>query len=344
ESVTTINSPRCGVWSNYGLLLMLQGKLHQAIEILDALYGRILCQQIETGRRFHKGLPLFHISQCYRDLGQMVHAKRYMMLTLCEDAVSQQGNLNLRSSGSYGQLAWVYGLSDGQIHGYATKANSVYEQNAAKAVMPEWILQQFDQQWKTEVPSDQESGTYHVSKHYCEHLIGQLGEGDGKALELLAQYLVGAMPGCRAYRRIRSFSSDYDVVASVEGPIVDFRSELGRYFVCECKDRKENKATFADVAKFCRVLDSVKAKFGVIFSPNGLTGEGKTENADREVLKVYQDRGIVIVVVNRDDLQRVTEGANFISLLREKYEVVRLDLREDWSRSGDQLGAGGGVT
>jgi hypothetical protein len=193
--------------------------------------------------------------------------------------------------------------------------------------MPEWILQRFDQQWKTEMPSTQEATTYHVTRHYCDYLFGRLGGGDGRDLERLAEYLVGAMPGCRTYLRQRTYSTDHDVIVSVDGPIADFRSDLGRYFVCECKDRKKEKASFSDVAKFCRVLDSVKAKFGIIFSPTGLSGEGEAENADREILKVYQDRGIVIVVVDREDLQRVAQGANFISLLREKYEVVRLDLR-----------------
>jgi hypothetical protein len=328
EPTSTVNSIPCDVWSFYGVLLMLQGKSHQAIEVFDALYSRILCRQSSTEKRFHKGLPLFYISECHQSLGRMVNAKRYMMLALCEDAVSDAGELDLRNSGSYGRLAWVFGLSDRQIRAYATQAYAAFQENAREASMPEWILQQFDQQWKTEVPSDQEAGTYHITKRYCEQLIAQLGGGDGKALERLAQYLVGNMPGCRAYLRARTFSTDQDVVASFEGPIADFRSELGRYFVCECKDRKDGKATFSDVAKFCRVLDSVKAKFGVIFSPNGLTGESEAEHADREVLKVYQDRGIVIVVVNRNDLQLVAEGANFISLLREKYEIVRLDLQK----------------
>ena len=97
--------------------------------------------------------------------------------------------------------------------------------------------------------------------------------------------------------------------------------------MCECKDRGEKRASFSDVAKFCRILDSVKAKVGIIFSTTGHSGKGKATDADREVLKVYQDRGVVIVVVDRNDLERVAEGANFISMLREKYEVVRLDLR-----------------
>jgi hypothetical protein len=80
------------------------------------------------------------------------------------------------------------------------------------------------------------------------------------------------------------------------------------------------------MAKFCRVLDSVKSRFGILFSKLGVTGEGKTKNAELEQLKVFQDRGMVIVVVNQKDLKQLAGGANFISLLRTKYERVRLNL------------------
>ena len=324
---TAANSTQCDVWSFFGVLLMLQGKAYQALEVFDALYVRILCYQDTTGSRFHKGLPLFHMSQCYQSLGRVVHAKRYMMLALCEDAVTGRGTLNLRDTGTYGRLAWHYGLSDQQIRRYAEQAHAEYLAHQAEAAMPEWMLQQLDQQWKTEIPSAQDAGVYQITRHYCKFLMDRLGAGDGKDLERLAEYLVGAMPGCRTYRRARTHSTDLDVIASVQGPVADFRSELGRYFVCECKDRTVDKASFSDVAKFCRVLDSVKAKLGIIFCTTGHSGEGEAVDADREILKVYQDRGIVIVVVDRNDLQRVAEGANFISMLREKYEVVRLDLR-----------------
>jgi hypothetical protein len=107
---------------------------------------------------------------------------------------------------------------------------------------------------------------------------------------------------------------------------LDFRSELGRYFVCECKDWK-TPADFTSMAKFCRVLDSTKAKFGILFSKSGLSGQGRSEDAEREQLKVYQDRGIVIVVLSLNDLESVASGANLILLLRERYEAVRLDVR-----------------
>jgi hypothetical protein len=112
----------------------------------------------------------------------------------------------------------------------------------------------------------------------------------------------------------------------MEGFDVDFRSELGRYFVCECKDWS-SPADFTTMAKFCRVLDSFKAKFGILFSRSGISGQRGTAFAALEQLKVFQDRGIVIVVLNLQDLESVAAGKSFISLLRTRYESVRLDIR-----------------
>lgn len=81
------------------------------------------------------------------------------------------------------------------------------------------------------------------------------------------------------------------------------------------------------MAVLCRVLDTVKSRFGILFSKSGLSGEGKARDAELEQLKIFQDRGTVIVVIDKNDLQLLAEGANFVSLLRKKYERVRLNLR-----------------
>jgi hypothetical protein len=153
-----------------------------------------------------------------------------------------------------------------------------------------------------------------------------LGAGKGEELELLTEYLMSCMPGCRTMRRQRSGSTDYDVICSMEGFDVDFRSELGRYFVCECKDWAK-PADFTTMAKFCRVLDSIKSRFGILVSKDGISGAGRSADAEREQLKVFQDRGMVIVVLDMSDLERVADGANLVQLLRERYETIRLDLR-----------------
>src|SRR2546428_7853372 len=179
----------------------------------------------------------------------------------------------------------------------------------------------------TAVPSAAEAFFYLASEGYVRWLLSQLGSPDGTALEFLADYLMSCMPGCRTRRRARSGSTDYDVVCSMEGSEVDFRSELGRYFVVESKDWAE-PAGFTTMAKLCRVLDSSKAKFGILLSKNGISGVARTTDAAREQLKVYQDRGIVVVVLSLEDLGSIAEGASLIALLRKRYEAVRPDLQE----------------
>lgn len=126
--------------------------------------------------------------------------------------------------------------------------------------------------------------------------------------------------------RMRSPSTDYDVIGFLEGHFVDFRADLGRYCICECKDWS-SKADFTAIAKFCRVLESAKSNCGIIFSKQGVSGERRTVYAERELLKVFQDRGIAILVVSLKELQEVAKGRDFIEMLRSKYEAVRLDLQ-----------------
>ena len=74
-------------------------------------------------------------------------------------------------------------------------------------------------------------------------------------------------------------------------------------------------------------MDSAKVNFGILFSKNGISGEGKAKDADRDRLKVFLDRGLVIIIISHDDLVKVSNGESFLNFLRKKYEGVRFDLR-----------------
>ena len=248
------------------------------------------------------------------------------MLTLCEDAVTNGGIVSLDTTGVYFRLVWAYGVSDAEFRRYAQEFWDLQQNNPEGAMFPEWLLQSVDQGWMTEAPSTREAFVYSANTLYVQHLLAKLGEPTGKVLEQLADYLMSCMAGCRTARRKSSESTDYDLVCAVDGIELDFRSELGRYFVCECKDWSK-PADFTTMAKFCRVLDSVKARFGILFSRKGISGVENTDSAAREQLKVFQDRGIVIVVLDEADVRKVAAGGNLIQMLRQKYEAVRLDLR-----------------
>jgi hypothetical protein len=314
------NERRC--WEVIGLLHLNTGRTHEALALFWALYQQTLLAQ-KSGKYVHKGLPLVWIAECFARLDSPVHAKRYLMLTLCEDALREKGSVSPDNTGIYFRLVWG-GLPDQELRRYATEFYRLAQDHPNEALFPEALLQRIDQRWITDFPTAREASRYWINPLYVSHLLVQLGAGDGHALEMLAEYVMSCMPGCRTMRRKASWSTDYDIVCSMDGFELDFRSELGRYFVCECKDW-QTPANFSVMAKFCRVLDSTKSRFGVLFSKSGISGAGRTEFAEREQLKVYQDRGMVIVVLDLGDLTSLQKGANLIHLLRERYEAVRLD-------------------
>lgn len=316
-------------WELVGLFYFNQPRRRsfEALSIFLALYRHMLDAQEQSGERLHKGMPLLWIGECYASNGYSALRKRYLMLALCEDAITGRGTVEPESTGVYFRLVWRLGMDDALLRRYAAEANRLATEHSKEGRFPEWVLQNLDQDWLTELPTPAEANVYIANTHYVKYLLSELGSSQGRALEELAEYIMTCMPGCRTAKRTRSPSTDYDIVCSMEGFDVDFRSELGRYFVCECKDWNR-PADFTTMAKFCRVLDSVKSKFGILFSEEDISGSGNARYAEREQLKVFQDRGMVIVVVNHEDLERVAGGANFINILRRKYERVRLDLAD----------------
>lgn len=318
------------LWESCGLFYFLQGHFHEALSIFHSLYEHMLAHQNKSDTRVNmKGTPLVWIGDCHWRMGNPVLAKRYHMLHFCEDNINRKGKFTAGGADYFRMASW-HGLPDQMIRNYAKQAYAKYknEKEPQAKRFPEWILKNLDpeQRWMTEHPSLQETAIYSFNTEYVQWLTRKLGDKTGKTLERLAHYLLSCVPGFRAHVRKPSESTEYDVLCANEGPAFDFRSELGRYFACECKDWAR-RADFSAVAKFCQVLDSAKCHFGIIFSKNGITGVGKTRDAERELLKKFQARGTVIVVFSKQDLKEVANGENFLVMLRKKYEKVRFDLR-----------------
>ncbi len=315
-------------WELVGLWFMNQEhRYYEAAQIFLSLYEYLCEAEVTLNKWIAKGMPLVWISECFGALNYVELSKRYLMLTMIEDAIREQGSVSPGATGSYFRLVWLRGMADADFRQYAQRAHDSFVENKEYGSFPEWILQRLNNDWRLEIPSPSEAFTYHVNPAYLKFLLSKTGDKSGKALEFLAAYLMSSMPGVRTQISVRSKPSEYDVVCSTDGFQTDFRSEFGRYFLCECKDWSKAKADFTVFAKFCRLLDSIKAKFGVLFSKNGITGGKRTLDASLEQIKVFQDRGIVIVVVDANDISAVLNGANFIQILRNKYERIRLDLK-----------------
>ena len=255
EHLDRQKNPHQRTWEVLGLWFKMNGRLFEAIAIFNALYLHMIKYQIEADTRIHKGMPLVWISECFLELGWSVHAKRYIMYTLCEDAVTFGPEKRARDSGVYFRAVWQHGMSDDLVTEYTNKAyQSSKTLGPLENRFPERLLFELDDRWMTDFPANMEFGHYHINTLYVNHFVDKLGKSNGVGLEMLAQYLVAMIPGCRAYRRKTTPSTDLDVVGSFEGPVIDFRSELGRYFLCECKDWKK-KAFLRWIA--CRASTSM---------------------------------------------------------------------------------------
>src|SRR4051812_41944427 len=74
-------------WELVGLYLLNHNRPHEGIAVFAALYRQMLEAQRILGRWIHKAMPLVWISDSYRQLDFPVLSKRYLMLTLCDDAI-----------------------------------------------------------------------------------------------------------------------------------------------------------------------------------------------------------------------------------------------------------------
>lgn len=312
------------IWDVCAQYYSSQGRYYEALSIYYTMYDKLMEIQERLGQRVHKGTPLVRVSEIHALMVHPLIAKRYIMQTLCEDAINCQGAIPSETSGSYFRAVWLLGISDEHFRRYASEAWSASQQDSEASRFPEWLLQTLDHKWMVEYPSTTEASLYIGNPAYVRWLLSKLGAGDGRALERLAHYLLSCVPGFRARMRMRSQSTDYDVICAIEGPTYDFRSELGSYFLCECKDWKD-PADVTTAVKFAGVLRSAKCRFGIIFSKNGISGHGEAKYAERELLKIKQD-GITILSISEAELKEVSAGANFFSILRDIYERERLDL------------------
>lgn len=308
-------------------------------------------------------LPLVRLSILFNEMGYTWLSKSYAMLALCCEARTGGGSVG-EGHDSYELSLGLHAMAEREVQAYAKKASEISsELDDFLKPFPEVVLLKLDQNWKTGIPSTAEYGLCFMNGRLIRVLLDKIEEIrqqlvknkekdseksdneqgrprkkkskavadpstklQGDLLELLGKYLMSCMPGSRINQdpvwQDRT-GTDYDVICSLDGFQVDFRTEFGRYFICECK-AWNSAADFDVVAKFGRVLDSVRAKFGIIFSLNGLTGEKDTKNAAAEQLNIYRDRGIVMISVNKEDLTMVADGWNFINLIRQKYDDIRL--------------------
>lgn len=161
-------------WELIGWYYKLEQRYHDALSLYTALYYHMLSAQEKASSRIHKGMPLVYIADCYAQLGCVAYAKRYLMLTLCEDAIYHKGAIPANETGIYFRLVWGGGLTDADFRRYATEIYELSKNDAKESYFPEFVLQKLDQSWMTEFPTSKEASMYVANHRYINSMLSKL--------------------------------------------------------------------------------------------------------------------------------------------------------------------------
>lgn len=306
---------------------VVPGRHLEGIHAFRAIYERYLEAQSSLSERIHKGTVLFWIGRCAQLVGYHSTALRSFLLALCEDIIELDGEIDPLKVGTYPMLVMNYGWTPARFNDTVSKVYQDFKDDPAR-IYPEHLAVDIDSGLMQHDPLGPEYELMTVCTPYLGYLRQQLCDNpDGKTMEQIGKYLMWTIPGVWTSGRSPTHSTDYDVIAEVPREASRLYEYTGSMVICECKNTKD-RTDFTQIAKLCRVIDSVKAKAGVVFTRQGVSGESGTKYGYREILKVYQDRGIMIAVVDDNDLEQLVQGANFYRMLIDKFRQIRLDLRD----------------
>lgn len=308
-------------WINCGGVFYKSRNFRAALEVFERLYDLLCGYQLSSNTYVRKYDVLDWLAEIHKFLQHPALSNRCAILSLVDESMSN-AELDASEFRIYEDLIFDHGFRQEEVENLV---DVIYKGD--RSDFPEIILNDLNEfRWMKALPSTNEMAYYRANLHVIKVLFNQLGDGTGNALEKLAQYLFTVIPGCRAYRRTQTKQTDFDVWCHLDGVSPDFRKEIGHYVLCECKDWGK-PVGFGEIAKFARILDSANCKLGVMFAKNGISGDS-LRDAQLEQHKFYHKSGIVIAVVNKDDLERILQGESFLTLLREKYEEIRFTLSE----------------
>src|ERR1700674_118927 len=155
--------------------------------------------------------------------------------------------------------------------------------------------------------------------------------------ESLALFLFDAIE-CVEIRKqnLLTDTGELDIVGRFTNPSAKpaFWNTADPYFVVECKNWRTT-VTSREVEVFVGKLQKCRARFGILFSRNGVTGRSGRD-AVGNIDAAWRQHGIVLIVVSEDIIRQVIRGWDFYTILEQLVEAARfsqkgtVDLDSAW--------------
>lgn len=299
-------------------------------------------EAIERGGRWlHKGLPLVRLWDSAKGINEQGLANRFGILTLIEDALRDmpEGGWVPEKSGAYGRAQIEFGWTKADLDRFGHR---VFD--AAKLLCPEFPSESAAVVWTERVLmklfGDPEidgllASPTNDSKYFKVRTVSSpllrwsldkaLLEKDvnkkGRMFEEFAGLCMSQLPGAIAQLDVRGLYQA-DVLVSLAWNR-DLKDLFGDLVIVECKNHQDS----ADInvpSKLFAAMALADSRTGILFAPEGLTGEG-TMSAATGVLRSANLKSIsTMYLFDKNDCQWLADGGSTLELLLRKQTEGRL--------------------
>jgi hypothetical protein len=124
-------------------------------------------------------------------------------------------------------------------------------------------------------------------------------------------------------KNLRTTMSEIDLVVEYKraAKMTAF-DDHSRFVLVECKNWKSSVGA-PQVRDFKSKMKSAKIELGFLFARKGVSERNRAENALGEIQSAFNAENIAIVVIDGNDLRRISEGRDFYQTIDEKLYNLR---------------------
>lgn len=300
-------------------------------EFFNVLYIRLLEIQKKENRRVHKGLPLHNIGLARFFMG-LPGADRYLLLAYIEDCITSfeeresENPLNPLQLPAYKMLKYSLKISDYDLEQIKSNIDKIFlypEEAFNKISRDIWLINQTLFDINTFYFNELLEKLEAVSKEYdmaSKEQKRRLTTKVGRTFEYFVEYLFNSVNGFKVVGK--NFSTRINEIDRiVENYSNNMALEkLGRYFIVECKNsswRGYNPGSKV-VDHLLMTMRRANCNMGILISKSGFANTVK-----KSIYLEFLKSGFMILPIDMQDLNRIKNGENFVTILLEKYNEIK---------------------
>jgi hypothetical protein len=168
-------------------------------------------------------------------------------------------------------------------------------------------------------------------KHVNDNRINFTTVQIGKALEDVVSSILNTSVVFEVFRNIHTSTNEIDQLITLSFEGREFRKHIniqGEHFISECKNYN-GSISVTWVGKFYSLVHLSHCRLGVLFSYNGLSGQGWADSVGLTkkifLSKEALERKIYLIDFKYEDYERIADGASFLELLEAKMLALAVD-------------------